>query len=137
MQVFLPSLCLVLLAGCTGTGPRYSKTAYAEASRYCFDAAEADKREMKRRWFTQWLACTQERVMPIEIDAYPAKEADIRKMYDRLFILGREVDAGRMKVEPVYAEWDRMKDDIRMAPCLVKSVGRDGSEHCISGGRAR
>ena len=131
-------LCLiVLLAGCAGTSPRYSKTAYAEASRYCFDQAEADKRDMKRLWFTQWLTCTQERVMPIEIYAYPTKEADIKKMYERLFILAREVDSGRMSVQPVYAEWDRMRSDIKMASCLVKTVGKDGSEHCIAGGPAK
>jgi len=70
--------------------------------------------------------------MPIEIYYYPAKDDDIRQMYAKLLVLAKDVDSGKSRVEPVYAEWDRMMVDIQMTPCRLKVIGRDGSEKCFA-----
>jgi hypothetical protein len=84
------SIAAVLMAGCSNMGPQYTKDDYKVANKYCLDQSNADKREMNRQWFTRWMSCAQERIMPIEIAYYPAKESDIKQMYEKLFVLAKE-----------------------------------------------
>jgi len=83
-----------------------------------------------RNWFTRWLQCKQEHVMPYEISMYPSKEDQIRAMYSRLIKLGAGVDAGLSSVQLVYREWEKMQDDIGMRQCLLRVEARDGSSDC-------
>lgn len=131
IKIAVLSIAILSMTGCSSTGPQYTKDDYKTASRYCLEGSNADKKARSRQWFTRWLSCSQERLMPIEIAYYPTKEKDIRQMYERLFVLAKDVDSGKSRVEPVYAEWDRMMDEIKMAPCRIKVVGRDGSEECL------
>lgn len=131
------SLCLLgFLFGCASSA-RYANTDYGAATKYCFDQAEWDKIAHPSEWFTRWLTCHYERAMPIEIYAFPSKENEIKEMYKRLFVLAKQVDLGEIKVQAVYAEWDRMQKEIKMGECTIRTVGPDGSEHCFSWGSTK
>lgn len=132
IQTIALSIAVVFMASCSNMRPQYTKDDYKAANKYCLDQSNSDKKAMNRQWFTQWMSCAQERIMPIEIAYYPAKESDIKQMYEKLFVLAKDVDSGKSRVEPVYAEWDRMMSEIKMTPCRLKVVGRDGSEECLA-----
>lgn len=130
-KVLLLLIC-GLVGGCSAGGPKYGRSDQAAANQFCRGQVEFDQSVGADKWFTRWLRCQEERVMPIEIYLYPGKEKDIRKMYEELLVLGQDVDSGHVDVQSVYREWDRMQAEIKMAPCTIKSVGPDGSEICHS-----
>ena len=131
-NLFTLTLIATALTGCASPTPKYSNSDYSDGNKYCSNQSNADKVARNPKWFSLWLACMHERIMPIEIYLYPDKEGEIKEMYTKLFVLAKDVDSGKSLVEPVYAEWDRMMDEIKMAPCTMKMVGKDGSEKCLS-----
>lgn len=68
--------------------------------------------------------------MPFDIMIYPTKEEEIRAMYDRLLLIGKNVDLGIWRVQDVYKEWNNMQLDIGMQMCLIRITERDESSRC-------
>jgi len=107
-QLFSYSFCLIMLSGCVSGGRQYSESDYPEVNVFCNEQANANKKAMHPHWFTQWLSCQRERVMPMDICAYPSKQDETVKMYDRLFVLAPEVDSGSVHIEVANKEMERM-----------------------------
>jgi hypothetical protein len=124
-------LCsLSLLAACANSPDLPTKENIDRANKSCETQFRFDQGLRMRNWFTRWLQCKQEHVMPYEISMYPSKEDQIRAMYSRLIKLGAGVDAGLSSVQLVYREWEKMQDDIGMRQCLLRVEARDGSSDC-------
>lgn len=124
------STLFILLLGCATTGEMPTQSAINQANKICEDQVNTDQGQRNPKWFTRWLECKKSRVMPFDIALYPAKEKEIRAMYDRLIYLGANVDMGFSRVEEVYAEWDKMQRDIKMKGCLIRLNAADGSSRC-------
>lgn len=121
----------IFLLGCAATEHSAIKKEDVEkANNICMNQMKVDQALRNRKWFTGWMECKKQRVMPFEILQYPSKESEILAMYDRLLQLGVGVDRGIAPVESVYIEWDRMEREINMKQCLMRIVQPDGSSRC-------
>lgn len=120
----------LLTAGCAVSPDDLTQENINRANKTCETQVKFDQALGMRTWFTRWLACKQEHVMPFEIKAYPDKEAQIRDMYTKLIDQGAQVDAGVIPVQVVYREWERIQIEIGMRRCLVRVENRDGSSQC-------
>lgn len=129
LHVVIISLFL-LTTGCASYEPPVKQAEIDKANNICTHQVNQDKAQYHPYWFTRWLKCKQERVMPFEILIYPHKEAKIRAMYSKLLEMGVDVDSGVSRVGPVYDEWDRMQAEIGMfkGKCVTR---RDGSQKCV------
>lgn len=119
-----------LLIGCATTEHSALKEDIEKANRICENQVTMDQARRNSKWFTGWLECKKQRVMPFDIVQYPSKEREIRAMYDRLLQLGVAVDRGIAPVESVYNEWERMEREINMKQCSLRIVQPDGSSTC-------
>lgn len=121
--------CAVVF-GCAVDQKRPTQSDFDTADEMCYKRANADKRINHPQWFTSWVKCKQEHVMPMEIVVYRGKETEIRAMYSKLLELGKAVDEGRSKVEPVYDEYDRMEARIGMYKGICYHHA-DGTQRCV------
>jgi hypothetical protein len=110
---------------------------YIAVNKACAAQADVDKQDRNPHWFERWMTCQYTKIMPMEISIYQSKEKEINDMYKTLLVLAKEVDSGRMTVQEVYGKWDKMKDEIGMVSCALKTVGADGSEYCHSAGKVK
>ncbi len=120
----------ILLIGCATSGNELTKENIDRANKVCEAQIKADQLQRNPKWFTRWLECKKEKLMPFDIMTYPTDEEEIRAMYDRLLIIGKNVDLGIWRVQDVYKEWDKMKLEIGMHTCLIRISERDGSSRC-------
>ncbi|MGI9280777.1 MAG: hypothetical protein ACR2PX_14305 [Endozoicomonas sp.] len=122
-----------LLSGCGTASIKVTQQDFDRANAHCQLQWQADRTRQHPQWFTRWLACRSEHTMPLELQAYPHKQREIRQMYSRLMRMGLAVNEGRSKVRPVYDEWERMLRNIGIfnAACVRN---RDGSRHCMPAG---
>lgn len=119
------------MAGCaTDAEMRLTQADFDAANKQCRAQLDQDTRLHHPRWFTRWLECKREYVMPMEIQVYRGKGRDIRAMYDKLLRIGTAVDVGLSKVEPVYDEWDRMQAEIGIYKGICYHHP-DGTQRCI------
>lgn len=128
MLLFFMSISL--LASCATSENNLTQENIDKANMICERQVNTDKALRVKTWFTNWLECKKEKVMPFEIAIYPEKEKGIRTMYDRLLLLGINVDAGITKVESVYEEWDNMEYDLKIKSCPIRINNADGSSLC-------
>lgn len=119
------------LWGCASNEALPTRADFDAANKMCYARVKSDTRNRHPRWFTRWLECKQQHVMPMEIMIYPTKDHEIRTMYAKLIEMGKAVDQGRSKVEPVYGEWDRMLAEIGIprGTCIHYP---DGSQYCTN-----
>jgi len=133
----------LLLGGCNSVsdgslatfGPTNAE--FIAANQACAAQAETDKAARNQHWFERWMTCYYTKIMPMEISVYPSKEKEISDMYKTLLALAKDVDSGKTTVQEVYGKWDKMKDDIGMTGCALKTVGADGSEYCHVAGKIK
>jgi hypothetical protein len=126
----LGASCAVLF-GCASGEERPTQSDFDTANEMCYARANSDKRINHPQWFTRWVKCKQEHVMPMEIVVYPGEETEIRAMYSKVLELGKAVDEGRSKVEPVYDEYDRMEAKIGMYKGICYHHA-DGTQRCVN-----
>lgn len=124
-------ICSLYLAGCASSDQRPSQADFDIANNKCFAQANFQKSVRHPHWFTNWLQCKQDNVMPMEFLVYPGKEEQIRAMYSKLLKLGVAVDQGQSKVEPVYEEYDRMEAAIGMYKGVCFHY-QDGTQQCVN-----
>ena len=133
----------MLLGGCNSVsdgnlatfGPTNAE--FIAANQACAAQAETDKAARNQRWFERWMTCYSTKIMPMEVSVYPSKEKEINEMYKTLLALAKDADSGKTTVQEVYSKWDKMKDDIGMTGCALKTVGADGSEYCHVAGKIK
>lgn len=132
-KLILPILFIMSfwLVGCASNQKLLTQNDFDTANEKCYVRANSDKQISHPHWFTRWVKCKQENVMPMEFEVYKGKEDQIRAMYSRLLELGIAVDEGRSKVEPVYDEYDRMEAAIRMYKGICYQH-EDGTQRCIN-----
>jgi hypothetical protein len=121
---------LAWLAGCATSEHELTQDNIDRANKVCERKIKSDQAARDPMWFSKWIACKKERIMPFDIAMRPDKEAAIRAMYDELAILAIGVDYGIKPVQSVYREWDRMQDEININQCLVRVEQADGSSRC-------
>ncbi|MCC7005908.1 MAG: hypothetical protein IT497_04615 [Ottowia sp.] len=133
----------ILIASCnsvsdnnlTISGPTNAE--FIAANKACAAQAEIEKKERDAHWFEHWMTCQYTKIMPMETSVYHAKEKEITEMYKTLLSLAKDVDSGKTTVQEVYDKWDKMKDEIGMVPCALKSIGADGSQYCHFAGQSK
>jgi hypothetical protein len=130
LRLLALTVCCAVVFGCASGKKRPTQADFDTVNEMCYAHANADKRINHPQWFTRWVGCKQEHVMPMEMVVYLGKEAEIRAMYSKLLELGKAVDEGRSKVEPVYDEYDRMEAGIRMYKGICYHHA-DGTQRCI------
>ncbi len=121
---------LACLAGCASSDTDLTQQNIDLANKICESGIKNDQARKDPMWFSKWIACKKERIMPFDIAMRPDKEAAIRAMYDELAILAIGVDYGIKPVQSVYREWDRMQGEIDINRCLVRVEQADGSSRC-------
>jgi len=121
---------LALLAGCATSEHELTQENIDRANKVCERKIKSDQAAGDPMWFSKWIACKKDRIMPFDIAMRPDKEAAIRAMYDELATLAIGVDYGVHPVQSVYREWDRMQDEININRCLVRVEQADGSSRC-------
>ncbi|KEQ17112.1 hypothetical protein [Endozoicomonas numazuensis] len=126
-------ILIFFLSGCGSASKKITQQDFDRASTHCQSQWQVDRDEQHPQWFTRWLTCKSEHTMPLELQAYPHKEKEIRQMYSRLMRMGAAVDEGRSRVKPVYDEWEKMLRNMGIfnAACVRN---RDGSRHCMPAG---
>jgi hypothetical protein len=123
-----------------GCATRPTGADFANAHKPCTAQADADRRAARADWFTRWIKCRQTHVMPIEIQAIPNKEFQIRNMYAQVLEMGKEIDSGisgpqlTYRLKHVYREWDRMLDEIGLYPNDVCFKMKNATEACVPPG---
>lgn len=120
-----------LLSGCATPGDTYTNEDFKRASRFCYDQAYANQRARTSDWFTRYLDCRRERVMPIEIYAY-RKETEVRELYDEMYKLAPLVDGGKMSAKSAYERWDQLTAERLGTNCALRIEKRDGGDHCVA-----
>lgn len=131
MKKYIFIALLFALSGCATTDNHPTQANIDKANKYCEIQVNRDQQSNTRNWFTRWLECKKERVMPFDIKLQPDKEKEIRSMYERLISMGVNVDWGLWPVQDVYKEWDKMKAAIGMRSCLLRVENKDGSSYCL------
>jgi len=128
--IFICTTCFWLI-GCASNEKRYTQADFDAVNEVCYMHANTDKQTYHPHWFTRWVKCKQENVMPMEIELYKGKEDQIRAMYSKLLKLGIAVDEGKSKVDPIYDEYDRMEAAIGMYKGICYHH-EDGTQRCIN-----
>ncbi len=137
MQFFKPTsiwICffvVFVLSACASHDKVLSQENIDAANEQCTQQVNLDRTLNVANWFTRWLECKRDKVMPFDIMVYPSKEKEIRAMYDKLIVLGFNVDKGIVPVQTVYKELDTMQRVIGMKQCLIRQVHADGSSDCV------
>lgn len=128
---------MVFLAGCGSTAPRYTKQDLEAVKLACTRQAHTEREAKVANWFTRWLGCLNERVLPIEIELNHANESEIRRVYEKSSALAPKVDSGEMSLRSYNAEMQEFKEGLFNIRCLVSVEQTDGSERCINYQRAK
>jgi hypothetical protein len=118
------------LASCATSETALTQENIDRANKVCETSVKTDKLLGNPMWFSRWIACKKEKIMPFEIAIHPDKEQGIKAMYDELGVLAVGVDYGLKPVQSVYREWDRMQNELNINKCLVRVEQRDGSSRC-------
>lgn len=118
-----------LQLGCATSAKTYEIEDLKLAAKACYESAYADQKACVRNWFTRYLDCRRQRVMPIEIYAY-RKEIAVRAIYDDMYKVAPMVDGGTMPVKSAYDRWDRMIEERLGTRCLLKVAQQDGGGRC-------
>ena len=130
IQLSLYTCILLLFTGCAPY-LKPTQSEYEHANQICIDQVNQDQALHTRNWFSNWVKCKQERIMPIEISFYPSKQDEIHAMYRQLRLMAIDVDTGRSNVQKVYDEWDRMQKEIGIKKGVCAKFA-DGSQQCIN-----
>lgn len=122
---------LVLLgAGCASTvETEYTREQFGRAVKWCHDTARMEQVLNPDTWFSRFVACRREHVMPIEILVFQ-REVEVREMYDELGKIAPLVDKKQISSRSGLMKWHQLMREKLGIDCAITIEQANGEGQC-------
>jgi len=121
---------LLLAAGCANTvNTEYTAEQFARATKWCHDNARMDQVLQPDAWFSRFVACRREHVMPFETQVF-RREKEVGEMYDELARIAPLVDKKQVSARSAMMKWQQLMREKLAIDCAIIIEHADGGGQC-------
>ncbi|NMG65128.1 hypothetical protein GPA19_09235 [Azoarcus indigens] len=120
---------LLLAAGCAHAEHEYTAEQFVRATKWCHDNARMDQGLQPDAWFSRFVACRREHVMPFEIQVF-RREKEVGEMYDELARIAPLVDKKQVSARCAMMKWQQLMQEKLAIDCAITVEHADGGGQC-------